>query len=63
MVLGFEYDREEGDENFYNGSNYLKEDGDEGFVYEEVEINGFELRKKKKVIKGFEKKVWIFLVN
>lgn len=63
LALGFEYDREEGDENFYNGSNHLKEDGDEGFVYEEVETNGSELRKKKKATKGFEKKAWTFLAN
>ncbi|GMH08041.1 hypothetical protein Nepgr_009881 [Nepenthes gracilis] len=57
MGLGFEFD--EGEENF-NGSNQLKE---EGFVDEEVEANGLELRKKKKAIKGMEKKTLGFLAS
>lgn len=63
LSLGFEYDGEEGEENFNNSSNHLKDDGDEEFAYEEVEANGSELRKKKKVIKGFETKAWSFLAN
>lgn len=63
LGLGFEYDAEEGEETFNDGSNHLKEDGDEGFAYEEVEANGSELKKKKKAVKGFEKKAWSFLAN
>ncbi|KNA13295.1 hypothetical protein SOVF_117680 [Spinacia oleracea] len=68
LSLGFEYDGEEGEENFNNSSSHLKNDGDEEFAYEEVEVeanDGLELRKKKKkkVIKGFEKKAWSCLAN
>ncbi|KAL2923332.1 hypothetical protein RDABS01_014823 [Bienertia sinuspersici] len=64
LSLGFDYDGEEvGEENFNTSSNHLKDDGDEEFAYEEVEANGIELRKKKKGIKGFEKKAWSFLTN
>ncbi|XP_074320641.1 uncharacterized protein LOC141657345 [Silene latifolia] len=64
LGLGFEYDAEEGEENFHDGeTNHMREDGDEGFVYEEVEANGSEVRKRKRVEKGFEKKAWSFLAN
>nr|GMD70191.1 matrix metalloproteinase-2-like [Ipomoea batatas] len=65
--LGFDYDGEEGEEN-YNGSNNksnnpMKEDGDDGFVYEDIEPTGFDTRKKRKVLKGLEKKAWGFLAS
>lgn len=63
LSLGFEYDGEEGEENINNSSNRLKNDGDEELAYEDVDANGLGLRKKKKVIKGFEKKAWSFLAN
>ncbi|KAJ4969566.1 hypothetical protein NE237_016267 [Protea cynaroides] len=62
LGLGFEYDGEEGDEN-NNNNNHMKEDGDDGFEYEEVDPNGTELRKRKKRLKGFEKRAWSFLIN
>lgn len=62
--LGFEYDGEEAEET-YNGNDRVREDGDDGFVYEEIEPNGSSLkkRKKKKVLKGTGKKAWGFLGN
>ncbi|PON34336.1 hypothetical protein PanWU01x14_345180 [Parasponia andersonii] len=60
MGLGFEYDGEETEEN-YNGNGQVREDGDDGFVYEEVEPNGNNLnrkKKKRKVLKGIGKKAW-----
>lgn len=39
MGLGFEYEVDGGEEN-YNDSNHLKDDGENGFVYEEVKGNG-----------------------
>ncbi|KAF3456623.1 hypothetical protein FNV43_RR01277 [Rhamnella rubrinervis] len=62
--LGFEYDGEEAEET-YNGNGRVREDGDDGFLYEEVEPNGSNLkkRKKKKVLKGMGKKAWGFLGN
>ncbi|GAB4844074.1 hypothetical protein Ancab_014038 [Ancistrocladus abbreviatus] len=57
LALGFEYDGEDGEENF-NDSNHLKEDDENGFVYEEVEANGLESRKKRKALKGVEKKTF-----
>ncbi|KAJ0034626.1 hypothetical protein Pint_25494 [Pistacia integerrima] len=47
MGLGFEYD----------------EDGDNGFVFEEVEANGSNLNKKRKLLKALEKKTLGFLAN
>ncbi|GAB4851883.1 hypothetical protein Ancab_031282 [Ancistrocladus abbreviatus] len=61
LTLVFEYDREEGEENF-NGSNHMKEDGEDGFVYEEVEANGLESRKKK-ALKSVEKRSFRFLAS
>lgn len=62
LGLGFEYDGEEGDEN-YNGNDRVKEDGEDGFVYEEVDPGGPNLKKKRKVLKGLEKKALGFLAN
>lgn len=66
MSLEFDYDREEGGEN-YNGGNksnsHVKEDGDDGFVYEDIEATGTDSRKKRKVLKGLEKKAWRFLAS
>jgi len=62
MALGFEYEAEEGEVN-YNGSGREREDAAEnGFVFEEGEVNGSSL-KKRKVVKGMEKKVWRILGN
>lgn len=62
MNLGFDYDAEEGEVN-YNGSDRLREDADNGYVYEEVELTGSSLKKKRKVVKGLEKKAWRMLAN
>lgn len=66
MNLEFDYDGEDGEEN-YNGinksSSHVKEDGDDGFVYEDIEPTGSDTRKKRKMTKGFEKKAWGFLAN
>ncbi|BFG15440.1 hypothetical protein CerSpe_017140 [Prunus speciosa] len=65
MGLGFEYDGEEGEENF-NGNDRVREDGDDRFVCEEVEQNGHSLKKKKKkreASMGLRKKAWGFLGN
>ncbi|KAL3506447.1 hypothetical protein ACH5RR_031829 [Cinchona calisaya] len=64
--LEFDYDREDGEENFDGGnktSSHVKEDGDEGFDYEDIEPTGSDTRKKRKVVKGLEKKAWRFLAN
>ncbi|KAK9288311.1 hypothetical protein L1049_016762 [Liquidambar formosana] len=66
LGLGFEYDGEEGEENYNNNNNNndrIKEDGDDGFVYEEVEPNVPSSRKKRKALKGLEKRAWGFLAN
>ncbi|KAK7247086.1 hypothetical protein RIF29_41963 [Crotalaria pallida] len=70
MGLGFEYDGEDGEVN-YNGNGKMREDGDvavaveNGYVYEEGEVMGSSLMKKKrKVGKGvMEKKAWKVIVN
>lgn len=59
LGLGFDYD---GDENF-NSNNHVKEDGDDGLVYEEVEPNVPDLRKRRKMLRGLEKRTWGFLAN
>uniref|UniRef100_A0A5B6ZFU1 Putative stress response protein NST1-like n=1 Tax=Davidia involucrata TaxID=16924 RepID=A0A5B6ZFU1_DAVIN len=56
MGLEFEYDGEEGEENCNSNNNNMKEDGDDGFVYEGVEPTGSDTRKKRKVLKGLEKR-------
>ncbi|KAL2530963.1 intersectin-1-like [Forsythia ovata] len=65
MDLEFDYDAEEGEEN-YNGGNKsdirMREDGDDGFVCEDIEPSGSDTRKRK-VSKGLEKRAWGFLVN
>ncbi|KAK6930670.1 hypothetical protein RJ641_004764 [Dillenia turbinata] len=65
LGLAFDYEGEEADENLnqHNDVNHAKEDGDDGFVYEEVEPNGSESRKKRKMLKGLEKRAWAFLAN
>ncbi|XWS35170.1 hypothetical protein CRYUN_Cryun21dG0102900 [Craigia yunnanensis] len=62
LGLGFEYDGEEGEGN-YNGNDQVREEADDGLLYEEVEPNGSNLKKKRKVLKGLEKKAFGFLVN
>lgn len=64
MALGFEYDGEEGAENF-NGNDRVREDGDDRFVCEEVEQNGSIVKKKRKreVSAGLGKKAWAFIGN
>ncbi|XP_062109207.1 uncharacterized protein LOC133819855 [Humulus lupulus] len=60
MGLGFEYDGEEAEGN-YNGNGRVREDGDDGFVYEEMEPNGNNLnrkKRKKKVLKGMGRRTW-----
>ncbi|XP_010242660.1 PREDICTED: histone-lysine N-methyltransferase, H3 lysine-79 specific-like [Nelumbo nucifera] len=63
LGLGFEYDGEEADDNNNNNINHGKEDGEDGFEYEEVDPNGLETRQKRKKLKGLEKWAWSFLVN
>ncbi|KAK6122904.1 hypothetical protein DH2020_043370 [Rehmannia glutinosa] len=64
MDLEFDYEGEEGEENFNGGGNKseacMREDG---FVCEDVEPSVSDMRKKRKVLKGIEKKAWGFLVN
>ncbi|KAL9232763.1 hypothetical protein vseg_007833 [Gypsophila vaccaria] len=67
LGLSFEYDVEDGEEDFRNGAseNQLREGGDEGFDHEEIEGegNGSEVRKRKRVVKGFDKKICSFLAK
>ncbi|XP_018844088.1 uncharacterized protein LOC109008449 [Juglans regia] len=62
MGFGFEYDGEEVEED-YNGNDQVREGRDPGFVYEEVNMNGSNSKKKRKVLKGLERKAWGFLAN
>ncbi|KAG5254302.1 stress response protein [Salix suchowensis] len=62
LGLGFDYEGEEAEENC-NGNDRAREDGDDGFVYEEMEPNVSNLRKKRKALKGFQKRVFGFLSN
>ncbi|KAB2600445.1 hypothetical protein D8674_010716 [Pyrus ussuriensis x Pyrus communis] len=67
MGLGFEYDVEEGRENF-NSNDRLRQNGDDKFVCEGVEQSGHNLKKRKKkkreVSTGLgKKKAWAFLCN
>ncbi|XP_050219357.1 uncharacterized protein LOC126669833 [Mercurialis annua] len=61
MGLGFDYEGEEAEENC-NSNDRAKEEGDDGFMYEEVDVNASNL-KKRKVLKGLEKRVLGFLSN
>ncbi|XAR62541.1 hypothetical protein NMG60_11017330 [Bertholletia excelsa] len=63
MCLDFDYDGEGGDDNRNCQNNHSKEDGDDGFVYEDVDAIGSDTRKKRKVLKGLEKRAWGFLTN
>ncbi|KDP39339.1 hypothetical protein JCGZ_01096 [Jatropha curcas] len=63
LGLGFDYEGEEAEEN-YNSNDRVREEGEDGFMYEEVEANVSNLKKKKrKVLKGLEKRVFGFLSN
>ncbi|XVF29036.1 hypothetical protein REPUB_Repub15cG0084800 [Reevesia pubescens] len=62
LGLGFEYDGEEGEGN-YNGNDQVRDETEDVLLYEEVEPNGSNLKKKRKVLKGLEKKAFGFLVN
>nr|AGV54850.1 hypothetical protein [Phaseolus vulgaris] len=59
--LGFEYEAEEGEVNF-NGNGEKEDAAENGFVFEDGEVNGSSL-KKRKGVKGMEKKVWRILGN
>ncbi|CAK9149716.1 unnamed protein product [Ilex paraguariensis] len=64
--LEFDYDGEEGEEDYNAGnknSNLMKDDGDDGFVYEDIEPTGSNAKKKRKVLKGLGKRAWGFLAN
>ncbi|MCE5165771.1 hypothetical protein HAX54_012195 [Datura stramonium] len=66
-VTGMEFDYDGEEEENFNGSirrnGHLKEDAEDGFVYEDVEPTGSDTRKKKKILKGVEKRVWGFLAT
>ncbi|KAE8732464.1 RNA recognition motif-containing family protein [Hibiscus syriacus] len=62
LGLGFEFDGDEGAGN-YNGNDQVREEGDDDLLYEEVEPNESNLKKKRKVLKGLEKKAFGFLMN
>ncbi|KAJ4841182.1 hypothetical protein Tsubulata_015541 [Turnera subulata] len=62
LGLGFDYEGEEAEEN-YNSNARGREEGDDGFVYEEVEPNVSHVRKKRKALRGLEKRVFGFLSN
>lgn len=55
---GFEYEGEQGGENYR-----VREEVDDGFAYEQVEPIGHNLKKKRKVLRGLEKRAFGFLVN
>ncbi|KAJ8530761.1 hypothetical protein K7X08_023642 [Anisodus acutangulus] len=60
--MEFDYDGEEGEENFNGSSIRRKEYAEDGFVYEDIEPTGSDTRKKKKILKGAEsKRGWGFL--
>lgn len=63
MGLGFEYDAEEGEVNYNGGGRTTREDAENGYAYEEGEVTGLNLKKKRKVVRGMEKKVWRILAN
>ncbi|KAL1328664.1 hypothetical protein HN51_038478 [Arachis hypogaea] len=64
MGLGFEYDVEEGEENCNgSGGSRARDDVENGYVCENGELTGLNLKKKRKVVKGMEKKAWRFLAN
>ncbi|XVF65308.1 hypothetical protein PTKIN_Ptkin09bG0237800 [Pterospermum kingtungense] len=63
LGLGFEYDGEEGEGNYNGGNDQVRGEADDTLLYEEVEPNGSNLKKKRKVLKGLEKKAFGFLVN
>ncbi|KHN15232.1 hypothetical protein glysoja_050182 [Glycine soja] len=65
MGLGFEYEAEEGEVNYNGSGGREREDAAEnGFVFEEEgEVTGSSLKKKRKAVKGMEKKAWRILAN
>ncbi|KAK3004389.1 hypothetical protein RJ639_018252 [Escallonia herrerae] len=66
MGLEFDYDGEEGAENYHgndNDGNNMKEDVNSGFVYEDIEPMGSDTRKKRKALKGTEKGAWGIIAN
>ncbi|XP_044478753.1 uncharacterized protein LOC123205779 [Mangifera indica] len=63
MGLGFEYDGDEAEENFNGNSERVREDGDNAIAFEEIEVNGSNLNKKRKLLKGLEKKTFGFLTS
>lgn len=54
---------ERANEGNYNGNDQVRGEADDGLMYEEVEPNGSNLKKKRKVLKRLEKKAFGFLVN
>ncbi|CAN1321740.1 Reticulocyte-binding protein homolog 2a [Linum perenne] len=64
LALGFDYEGEEPDEHF-NGNGRIRGDVDEGFMNEEVAAtvptNMRKRRRKKKELKGLEKRLFSFL--
>lgn len=63
LGLGFDYEGEEIEDGNCNGNDRAREDADDGFMYEEVNPNVSNLRKKRKAMKGLEKRVLGFLSN
>lgn len=66
MALEFDYDGDEGEENYNRDSKSegcMREDGGARFVCEDIEPSASDMRKKRKLLKGLEKKAWGFLVN
>ncbi|WCJ33158.1 hypothetical protein M5689_014534 [Euphorbia peplus] len=62
LALGFDYEGEEA-EGDYNGHDRAREDGDDGFMYEDVDVNVSNSKKRRKVLKGLEKRMFGFLSN
>ncbi|XP_075523768.1 uncharacterized protein LOC142556261 [Primulina tabacum] len=66
IELEFNYDGEEGEENYKvseKSENCTRKDGGSEFVCEDNEPNSLKIRKKKKVSKGLEKRAWVYLAN
>lgn len=66
MDLEFDYDGEEGEDNYTGGNKSdacMREDAGARFVCEAIEPISSDTRKKRKVLKGMEKKAWGFFLN
>lgn len=63
MGLDFEYDGDDQHGTHDCENNQLKDDGDNGFVYEDAEPSGSETKKKRKFSKGVGKRGSSFLAN